>query len=41
MSFQKKFLTVAVSAAFLTLGACATGFPAQVSRFQAMPAPQG
>ena len=25
----------------LALNACATGFPAQVSRFQAMPAPQG
>jgi len=25
----------------LALGACTTGFPAQVSRFQAMPAPQG
>src|SRR5687768_16920779 len=25
----------------LGLSACATGFPAQVSRYQAMPAPQG
>lgn len=41
MSFNKKILLVAASAAFLTLGGCATGFPAQVSRFQAMPAPQG
>lgn len=41
MSFHKKILAVAASAAFLTLGGCATGFPTQVSRFQAMPAPQG
>lgn len=41
MTFQKRFLTLAASAALLTLGGCATGFPAQVSRFQAMPAPQG
>lgn len=30
-----------LSAAALGLSACATGFPAQVSRYQAMPAPQG
>lgn len=38
-----KTLTAAVllGASALTLSACATGFPAQVSRFQAMPAPQG
>jgi hypothetical protein len=41
MSLSKKILIAAASASFLTLGACATGFPAQVSRFQAMPAPQG
>jgi len=41
MSLKKKIMIVAASGAFLTLGACATGFPAQVSRFQAMPAPQG
>lgn len=41
MSFQKKMLAIAASASLLTLGACATGFPTQVSRFQAMPPPQG
>lgn len=41
MSLSKKILTLAAPAALLTLSACATGFPAQVSRFQAMPAPQG
>ena len=30
-----------LGAAALGLSACATGFPAQVSRYQAMPAPQG
>ena len=30
-----------MSAATLVLSGCATGFPAQVSRFQAMPAPSG
>ena len=34
-------LALAAPAALLTLSACATGFPAQVQRFQAMPAPQG
>ncbi|HEY6916045.1 MAG TPA: DUF4136 domain-containing protein [Allosphingosinicella sp.] len=38
---RKTLLAVTASAAFLMLGACTTGFPAQVSRFQAMPAPQG
>lgn len=33
-----KLLTLA---ALLALGGCAAGFPAQVSRFQAMPSPQG
>ena len=41
MSIPKKLLTLAAPAALLALSACATGFPAQVSRFQAMPAPQG
>jgi hypothetical protein len=41
MSFSKKLLTLAAPAALLALGGCATGFPAQVSRFQQMPAPQG
>jgi hypothetical protein len=41
MSLSKKMLTVAATGALLALSACATGFPAQVSRFQAMPAPQG
>jgi len=41
MSFIKKIMTLAAPAALLLLSACATGFPAQVSRFQAMPAPQG
>lgn len=41
MSVRKKILAIAAPAALLALSACATGFPAQVSRFQAMPAPQG
>jgi hypothetical protein len=41
MSFFRKFLTLAAPAALLALSACATGLPTQVSRFQAMPAPQG
>ena len=41
MSLSKKLLTLAAPAALLALSACATGFPTQVSRFQAMPAPQG
>ena len=41
MSLRKKVLALAAPAALLTLSACATGFPAQVQRFQAMPAPQG
>ena len=41
MSFKKKMLALAAPAALLALGACATGFPAEVQRFQAMPAPQG
>ena len=41
MSLAKKLLTFAAPAALLALGGCATGFPAQVSRYQAMPAPAG
>ncbi|HEX8585156.1 MAG TPA: DUF4136 domain-containing protein [Allosphingosinicella sp.] len=41
MSLSRKILTLAAPAAMLALSACATGFPAQVSRYQAMPAPQG
>jgi len=41
MSLRKKMLAFAAPAALLALSACATGFPAQVQRFQAMPAPQG
>jgi hypothetical protein len=41
MSMSKKILTFAAPAALLALSACATGFRADVSRFQAMPAPAG
>jgi hypothetical protein len=41
MSLTKKILTLIAPAMLLALGACATGFPTEVSRFQAMPAPQG
>ena len=41
MSLSKKLLTLAAPAALLALSACATGLPTQVSRFQAMPVPQG
>ena len=41
MSLSKKLLTLAAPALLLALNACATGFPTQVSRFQAMPAPEG
>jgi hypothetical protein len=41
MTLAKKFLTIAAPVALLGLSACATGLPTQVSRFQAMPAPQG
>jgi len=41
MSLIKKILTFVAPAMLLALGACATGLPTQVSRFQAMPAPQG
>jgi hypothetical protein len=38
-----RYLTAAalLGVSALGLGGCATGFPAQVSRYQAMPAPQG
>ena len=41
MSLSKTFLTLAAPAALLALSGCATGFPAQVSRFQQMPPPAG
>jgi hypothetical protein len=41
MRIHKKILTLAAPAALLALSACATGFPAQVSRYQALPAPAG
>ena len=41
MSLSKKLLALTAPAALLALSACATGLPTQVSRFQAMPAPQG
>jgi hypothetical protein len=41
MSLAKKLLTIAAPAALLALSACATGLPTKVTRFQAMPAPQG
>lgn len=41
MSFKRVMLGVAAPVALLSLGGCATGFPAQVSRFQALPAPIG
>lgn len=41
MTIRKSLLTLAAPLALLALGACQTGFPAQVQRFQAMPAPAG
>ena len=41
MRFNKFAAVVLLGVSTLGLGACATGFPTQVSRFQAMPAPQG
>ena len=41
MSLKKTILTFAAPVALLALSGCMTGFPAQVQRFQAMPAPQG
>lgn len=41
MSLRRTLLNLTAPAALLALSACATGFPAQVSRFQALPAPSG
>lgn len=41
MSLQKKLLALAAPFALIGLSACAAGLPTEVSRFQAMPAPQG
>ena len=41
MSISKKLFTIAAPVALLALSACATGLPTKVTRFQAMPAPQG
>jgi hypothetical protein len=41
MSIKSKMAALAAPLALLTLGGCATGFPAQVSRFNALPAPAG
>jgi hypothetical protein len=41
MGAHNKLPAVAAALLLLTLSACATGFPARVSRFQAMPAPAG
>jgi len=41
MILSKKLLSFAAPAALLALSACAAGLPTRVSRFQAMPAPQG
>ena len=41
MSISKKLFALAAPAALLALSACATGLPTKVTRFQAMPAPQG
>jgi len=38
---SRKLLTLAAPVALLSLGACATPFAANVSRFQVMPPPQG
>jgi hypothetical protein len=39
--YYNRLLAGAAAALVLTLSACATGFPASVSRFQAMPPPAG
>jgi len=41
MRMIRKFMLAAAPVALLALGGCATGFRADVARFQAMPAPQG
>lgn len=41
MPIKTKLAALAAPLALLTLGGCTTGFPAQVSRFSALPAPSG
>lgn len=41
MRISKLVAALALGVSAVGLAGCATGFPAQVSRFQAMPAPQG
>ena len=41
MLLKKMALSLVAPVALLGLAGCATGFPAQVQRFQALPAPQG
>jgi len=41
MRINRLVAAAMLGVAALSLNACVTGFPAQVSRFQAMPAPQG
>ncbi len=41
MLLKRIVIALAAPAALLATSACTTGFPAQVSRFQALPAPQG
>ncbi len=41
MLLKKIVIALAAPVALLSTSACTTGFPAQVSRYQAMPAPQG
>lgn len=41
MSIRSRFFALFAPALMLALSACATGLPTRVSRFQAMPAPQG
>jgi hypothetical protein len=41
MRINKLAAAILLGASVLGLSACATGFPARVSRYQAMPAPQG
>lgn len=41
MSIKLTLTALAAPAALLALGGCTTGFPAQVSRFSALPAPSG
>lgn len=41
MRFTKFAAAIALGISAVALGGCATGFPAKVSRYQVMPAPQG